>query len=674
MHLIDFNGKIISVKTPEEEFEELQAMIASCSPEEREVLEQALAELDNGGESEILDVLESVHYSERPVSPKTFYSDPYYFGEVCTGTYKPLIENLIEMFEGDYYEAIISGGVGTGKSTYCALAIPYMVYQIYCLANPQRQLGLMDGKNIAFGVLSVDLQQVRRGIFADIIANLESSPYFKQLGYKVSAGVIDFPKNISIITASPGSPGLLGRNVYGGALDEANFYEGKRSARADKGVAYQQYTALLSRIRSRFTGTGIKPGIMILASSKNVVGSFTDERVKAARDSKNKIMVKEYAKWELIPEQYPKERFYVLVGDDQCSNRILTNDEVEHVRKEISGPDRFAKIVPVPDHPFLRQVFENDLDLAIRDHAGVSTMPTKTFIGRRDKIDNCFKQGLYHPFTVETWACGESGDFEWHLLCRQAERRLKGGYKEKVYIPHINPNAPRHAHIDLSAGRQDPAGICVGHISRWIDVVKLAPDGTEYIEYSPEIYIDFIMQVIAPKNGEITPGALRALIYDLKAHGFNIVHCTTDSYHHLETRQKFEERGIKHSLISGESGKSRALERIKAAIYEDRLIVYPYSPLRRELINLELDPNTGIIDHPNLNIDGTEGHDDLAVSASGVVCSLVENPPSRPMGIISGSFSREEYEDDSWVIGVRNPSNRTKREPFQQPIIFGFDE
>ncbi len=573
----------------------------------------------------------------------------------------------------------VKNSLGFGKSTFSEFAIPWMIYQTLCLRDPQESLGLMKGSEIVFGILSLDLQQAKRGIFNGITEKLSASPYFKTINYKVGSNQIMFPDNIQLMLASPGSPQLIGMNVLGATCDEVNFFEGKRGVREGvQSTAGKVFTTLIRRVRSRFMKRGKMLGVVIVASSKSVIGAFTEERIKAARKDPT-IFVAEYATWDTWPiERFNPERFHVLVGDDQCQSRILLPEEVSTVKREISQPDRFARVIEIPTD--FKKDFEDNIDDAIRDQAGIATITAKAFLGRRDKIDRALKREFIHPFSVDVFTCGGEGEFLWDLICNKTMNRLKGGYSEEGWIPKINPQAIRYAHIDASSGKEDPAGIAIGHIGRWVDVVRRMADGSEYMDLAPEIWIDFCLRIVAPQNGEIFIPELRTFIYDMKAHGFNIMHVSTDRWSAPEMRQHLEKQGMTTQVISATTS-SRVYDYLKTSIYEDRLVCYNYQVLRQELIHLEQDTKTGIVSHPYTFSDGSKGTDDVAIATASLVCSLTEKPPTRPMGMIIAPPSSRIEDDESWVLPRHNLHGRSgsvqgflRNKKQQSPLIFGFED
>lgn len=113
-------GRARSVRTKDETEELLKADFARLTKAERETLKVILAEMRNqqavpAGEKSLLDVISGAEYKTPPVDIRTFVKDPYFLGKSCSNIYPKLLDDLVELFEGGYQEAILSGSIGWGK-------------------------------------------------------------------------------------------------------------------------------------------------------------------------------------------------------------------------------------------------------------------------------------------------------------------------------------------------------------------------------------------------------------------------------------------------------------------------------------------------------------------------------------------------------------------------------
>jgi hypothetical protein len=112
------NGRFRSSRTIEELENALHNEIKSLTDSEREVLDLLFAEVRDGGDPSLLHWLESAEY-KRPVVPmEQFLTDPYYLGVTCSTVYPKLKADLVELFEGGYSEAVLTGCVSHDSIVY----------------------------------------------------------------------------------------------------------------------------------------------------------------------------------------------------------------------------------------------------------------------------------------------------------------------------------------------------------------------------------------------------------------------------------------------------------------------------------------------------------------------------------------------------------------------------
>ena len=87
--------------------------------------------------------------------------------------------------------------------------------------------------------------------------------------------------------------GAIGMNVFGGIIDEMNFMprvKGSAFSRLRGGEEYDKaqalYLSIIRRMKSRFMVRGMLPGKLILVSSSNYPGDFTDQKIEEAKTDK----------------------------------------------------------------------------------------------------------------------------------------------------------------------------------------------------------------------------------------------------------------------------------------------------------------------------------------------------------------------------------------------------
>ncbi len=299
------DGKYRSKWTDREIKDSIKNEIESLSESEKKFLVKMLreagdAEFDretgvSDGDLCLWNALNAVEYKTRPVDMETFLYDDYYLGEIGRTLYPCWAEDLKELFSGNYYEAVIGGAIGTGKTTMAQVAVIRMVYEISCMVDPQRSFGLEKGTDITFQNVSSVKTLAEDAIIGGIASKIDNSPYFmEKFKPDISASKIKFPGNINVIASASDMKSLLSLNTFGGILDEVNFVgQTKKRAGGDVGKMEKLYTQTIRRMKSRYNIGGKLPGILLMISSKNLKSSFTEKKIAKSLDDPN-LFVREY--------------------------------------------------------------------------------------------------------------------------------------------------------------------------------------------------------------------------------------------------------------------------------------------------------------------------------------------------------------------------------------------
>lgn len=135
-----------------------------------------------------------------------------------------------------------------------------------------------------------------------------------------------------------------------------------------------------------------------------------------------------------------------------------------------------------------------------------------------------------------------------------------------------------YVHIDLSLVK-DATGIAMVH------------------RKNNEIYVDLLMKLYPPEDGEIDITYIRDIILKLKEKGFYIAKCTYDQFQSASSIQELNKRGIASEQLSVDRDLN-AYGTLKEAFYSGKLHMYRSEELLQELRRLEL--IKGIkVDHPH---------------------------------------------------------------------------
>lgn len=524
--------------------------------------------------------------------------------------------------------------VPTHNSTFAEISICRMIYEVSCFKNPQRAFGLMDGSVIAFINVSLNKDAARKVVFQGLRNKLMNSQYFRET-FPITAPLaveLRLLNNVWVFPVASGEHSILGHNVFGGVMDEVNFMSFVEDSKRARGDTYDQasklQTALIRRMKSRYMKKGKLPGILVQVSSSAYPDDYTEKRIEEAKEDSS-IFVRRYSQWDTLPDdKYSPETFKLSLGDAINRAKVLETeeDEAEELRKGL-------EVIEIPvDY---KMDFMKDLDSAIRDLAGRPTLSIHPFIVYRHKLQEAMQRGpaeleLEHPFTKEISTLQDGGTFDpakllipmWKKRVEEETVMERKAKYTKIY--NALKGKPRFIHTDLAISGM--AGMAMGYVDDYIEVVRRNEQGAEYRTRMPVIVIEFMLRIIAPLYGEIEIASVRNLIHELRSYGYRVQRATFDQYQSVDSQQQLNRAGIDSGHLSADRDPA-VYNAYKDAIYEDRLITYYYDPAYWETIKLEKNEHTGKIDHPK------SGSKDVADAVAGVcfLCvqqgPLVPNPP-----------------------------------------------
>jgi hypothetical protein len=527
-----------------------------------------------------------------PVSITEFIESPLYLdkaGEI----YPKVMVELLELnnpdgdrLGGKYNEAVLTGSIGSAKTTCALLTTAYQLYIMSCFRNPHKVFGLDKSSEILFIFQSLSGTAAKNVDYGRFRALIEHSPYFNsQFSYqKDIESELRFPHRIFVRPVSGDIGGTIGQNVFGGLIDEVNFMEiTEKSKKSVDGGTYDQaavlYDSISRRRKSRFMQQGRLPGIMCLVSSKHYPGQFTDGKVAEAETDPT-IFVYDKRTWDVMPEgTFTNEWFWIYKGSD-TKQPFIVEDESHYDLK-----DPLFDRIPVEYKPD----FQRDIMGSLRDIAGVSTIAKRPFIYNTESITKCMGR-------VNSVFSRSEVDFKYTQL--------------GIYPGRLRDSwEPRAVHVDL-AKTGDSAGFCMGYVKGFMSIRR-----GDVIEYLPDIRIDALLRIMPPQSGEINFSKIRELIYKLSGTGFPIKWVTLDSWQSTDMIQILRGRGY----ITGELSVDRTIlpyDLTKAGLYDGRIAMPFHEVCKRELASLEIDPKKNKIDHP------PRGSKDVSDALAGVVSTL----------------------------------------------------
>jgi hypothetical protein len=539
--------------------------------------------------TEILRFCQKQHkYIREPVTIRQFIEGKEYL-DAKDIIYPEIMKCLEELNCGRYSEAVLTGGIGVGKSSIALYTSAYQLYLLSCMKNPHQEFGLDPSSEIVFIFQNLNLNLAKSVDYDRFRELIQKSPYF-QKHFSCDANItseLRFPNRVIVKPVVGTVSGAIGHNVIGGLIDEINFGQVvQKSKQSAEGGTYDQaeslYNSLARRRESRFSRGGKLPGVLCLVSSKRFPGEFTDKKIEEAQKDQS-IYVYDKKIWEVKPEgTFSNTTFRVFTGDMVRNPRILEDHE------KVPLEDQHI-ILDVPvDY---KKQFEIDIMDALRDIGGTSIRSTHPFLRNVEEVKKCFGTHL-------SILSRNSIDFS---------KQKVGFYRDNKIL---NPHLSRFIHVDLSLNT-DHTGIVMGHVSHFTQMDR----GDGYTETLPVIHIDFALDIIPPRGGEIDFSRIRKLICLLRDTGTNIRWVTFDGYQSADMIQQLRRKGFKSGNQSVDKTSVPYII-LKNGLYDQRVRIPNHDRLYDELVSLEWDGQKGKVDHR------PKKSKDLADCLAGVVFGL----------------------------------------------------
>jgi intein/homing endonuclease len=358
-------------------------------------------------------------------------------------------------------------------------------------------------------------------------------------------------------------------------IDEANIGRKVKAVHESSDIVDRTeaiYQAARRRIRTSFNRQGRPPTLLMTIGSRRYPSDFVDRRIRELQGEKNALVCDMSLYAAKGMENFSPKLFRVMVGNDTIQSRVLNADEIA---------PKDMQVIKVPED-FLKD-YKDDCDGSLRDISGISIRTVSPYLADQKFLVRMVDNSRSHPFRTVEWKINETRDVLWDRLVYTIDGKNK---------PLLYPDKPRTVAIDLGRTR-NPTGFTVGFVRGFKTIDRRQPDGRMYQENLPYIVVEFALRISPVTGEEIKFWQVRELIFDMVAHGIPIKYGVMDHYQSDDFVQLLTDQGIESKQIKTDI---KSYETLKAAIYEERVRVYPYKPLMDELSMLEYDAKKNKVD------------------------------------------------------------------------------
>lgn len=393
------------------------------TPEEKALALEILKQYSQEGKSDILEDLQYSDFEEVPVDIMTFISEDRYLGrglyivDEFTGERKCTVfpywlEKLKEIFPDNlttrYNTIVLTGSIGLGKSFIAVICQLYLLYRMMCLKDPYTYYGLQPIDKITFSMLNVTLEAAQGVGWDKMQQLLQSSDWFMSKGNLNASRTNPQwqpPKGIELVFGSSNRH-VVGRALFSNFSDEVNFGVGN-NVEKQKAKLKKMISQIDARMISRFGKGTFLPTMNIIASSKDSEQAFMESYIEMKRQNESKTtLIVDEPQWVVRNDKGSPDdpgSFYVAIGNKFLAHELLPvgipEEEVERYR------EKGYRLLKVP--PIYREAFEDNLDLALTDNAGISTSSSTKYISGI-RLNQAKDETYQNPFTKDVIEVGNN--------------------------------------------------------------------------------------------------------------------------------------------------------------------------------------------------------------------------------------------------------------------------
>lgn len=605
----------------------------SLNTVEKEYVIRVLQELGEHGHSPSLSLLKAHDYEQTPADLETFvYSDDYLGLSLGKNIYPKWFDHMQYFSEpsNKILEVFFTGPIGVGKTSIAVAGILHQIHKLLCLKNPQSYYNIISDDIIAFAFFNVVLTLASDVTFNKVAALVNLSPFFlDHLAPKREKKILEgmaFKKNIAIMIGSKFTHGL-GYNLFGGVIDEANFFRVGDNIQTSN--IMETYTGILRRMESRFMGSGGNiPGQLYIVSSKKETSSFLEVHIENNKSNPRTYTVDEPIwKFKSHLNIYSGVTFKVMIGDQYADSRIISNIKqnpktgdyfIDDSISESEYPEGY-KLIDVPIE--YGSSFSQNLDKSIRDIAGISTYGQLNLISNRSNL----RRALKHLIKNSEWLVPMKKS-AFSLDFGDATDRIMnymnvGLFKD--YLDLVGSGFPRCIHIDVGVSG-DALGFAMSTIYDMGVVENINQQGELQVDIEEKFRVELMFRLLPREGQQIPLMRIVNFVHELKrVFNLNIFKISFDGYQSTVLMQQLQQLGFNTRLLSVDRDDVPYLA-LRDLIDSERIEFYNNEDLILELSELIHYKDKKKIDHPMIFSTKETGRKDLADAVCGSVFNFIE--------------------------------------------------
>ena len=517
------------------------------------------------------------------VSIEEWIGSKYYIGSETDSLFPFWREVIIEFFNTEKNELILTGGIGTGKSTLGDLVIARKLYELSCFQNPALMFNLSQSTVLAFAYLSTTIEQAKEQGFGHLRKIIDSTPYFQEHfpRNKKRDSKIIFPNDVVRIHAGSSERQFIGLNLLGLVLDEQNFVHagGGEEGRYEKAMTI--YRESSNRKKSRFFVNGKEHGVRVLISSSNLETSFVESRIEELRNDSNTLIVNSTI-FKVKPENYSKTMFHVYKGNQYVPPFVIDNENCEKYNDicknhNLESVDVIEAFNFIPATEFQNEIVSIPIDFysnfkldpfgSLKEVAGISIKKQGRLMYDDAKYDRCVDRSMKHPFEQEEVTVSTKDRVNQLILNLKPD--FYGDSKKKYYFG---------ADLSLSGC---PCGLAMGCMD----------------DLTRKVLINLMIRIKPPFAPEqININDIQEFVLFLKdKRNFNITDVVFDGFQSASSIQFFKHLGYKAYTYSIEHDEPYLF--LTNKIMSQEIAFYDYPIFKKEFFGLVHQRDKSKVDH-----------------------------------------------------------------------------